>query len=63
MFVHFTAEKVIIWERTANLRMFAELPQMPPRLQQAWRDLNSNDYEWRDVPLVVEQLHPPHGAA
>ena len=59
MFVHFKAEKVTIWEVTPNLRMFTELPQKPPRLQQAWRDRNSGDWDWRDIPLVVAPLSDP----
>ncbi len=37
------------WECKSELRWFSELPQIPPRLQQAWRS-SLGQYEWRDVP-------------
>ncbi len=58
-FTTIEAGKVTLWERTGELRLFAELVQMPPRLQQAWRDRETGERHWRDVPVVYAQPTSP----
>lgn len=54
-FTTIEAGKVTLWERTAEMRLFAELHQMTPRLQQAWRDRETGERQWRDIPIVYAQ--------
>lgn len=42
----------VYWECRPELRWHADLVQMPPKLQQAWRS-SRGQIEWRDLPLHV----------
>jgi len=44
-----------VWSLTGALR-WAQVPHTttePAKLQQQWRELYTDRFEWRDVPLVV----------
>ena len=43
------------WQATGELRWFAERPDQPVKLQQAFLCLEDGRVDWREIPLVVAQ--------